>query len=83
MMFAASITPAAFNCPRMRNTSMLSWGAAITTKTTLADSSSLGLEVKYLQLTFSVSADEEHVHLQMSCGGKTLDMGVARTITCS
>jgi hypothetical protein len=45
-----------------------------TTKTTLADSSSLGLEVKFLQLTFSVSANEEHVHLQMSCGGKTLDM---------
>jgi hypothetical protein len=46
-----------------------------TTKTTLADPSSLGLEVKYLQLTFSVSADEEHVHLQMSCGGKTVDLG--------
>jgi FHA domain len=46
-----------------------------TTKTTLADSSTLGLEVRYLQLTFSVSADEEHVHLQMSCGGKTVDLG--------
>jgi hypothetical protein len=46
-----------------------------TTKTTLADASSFGLEVRYLQLTFSVSADEEHVHLQMSCGGKTVDLG--------
>jgi hypothetical protein len=44
-----------------------------TTKTTFADAS-FGLEVKYLQLSFSVSADEEHVHLQMSCGGKTVDM---------
>jgi hypothetical protein len=44
-----------------------------TTKTTLADTS-FGLEVKYLQLSFSVSTDEEHVHLQMSCGGKTVDM---------
>jgi hypothetical protein len=49
-----------------------------TTKTTLADSSSLGLEVRHLQLSFSVSSDEEHVHLQMSCGGKTVDLG-ART----
>jgi hypothetical protein len=46
-----------------------------TSKTTLADSYSLGLEVRHLQLSFSVSADEEHVHLQMSCGGKTIDMG--------
>jgi hypothetical protein len=46
-----------------------------TTKTTLADRSSFGLEVKHLQLSFSVSADEEHVQLQMSCGGKTVDMG--------
>ena len=49
-----------------------------TTKTTLASPSSWGLEVKYLQITFSVSANEEHVQVQMSCGGKTLDMG-ART----
>jgi hypothetical protein len=46
-----------------------------TTKTTLADSSSLRLEVRYLELMFSVSANEEHVHLQMSCAGKSVDMG--------
>jgi len=46
-----------------------------TSKTTLADSLSVGLEVRYLQLSFSVSSDEETVHLQMSCGGKTVDMG--------
>ena len=33
------------------------------------------IEVRHLQLSFSVSRDEEHVHLQMSCGGSTFDMG--------
>ena len=33
------------------------------------------LEVRHLQLSFSVSRDEEHVHLHMSSGGRTFDMG--------
>jgi hypothetical protein len=46
-----------------------------TAKTTLADVIPIGLEVEFLQLTFSVSANEEHVHLQMSCAGQNVDMG--------
>lgn len=33
------------------------------------------LEVRHLQLFFSVSRDEEHVALRMTCGGLTFDMG--------
>jgi hypothetical protein len=36
------------------------------------------LEVRHLQLSFSVSRDEEFVQLHMSCGGTTFDVG-ART----
>jgi hypothetical protein len=36
------------------------------------------LEVRHLQLSFSVSRDEEHVQLFMTCGGSSFDMG-ART----
>jgi hypothetical protein len=35
----------------------------------------LALEVQHLQLTFSVSKDEEYVHLQISCGGAIFDLG--------
>lgn len=44
-------------------------------KTSQADFFTLGLEVRHLQLAFSVSRDEEFVQLQMSCGGETFDMG--------
>jgi len=33
------------------------------------------LEVRHLQLLFSVSRDEEHVAIRMTCGGRTFDMG--------
>jgi pSer/pThr/pTyr-binding forkhead associated (FHA) protein len=33
------------------------------------------LEVRHLQLSFSVSRDEEHVQLHMTCGGSSFDMG--------
>lgn len=33
------------------------------------------LEVRHLQLSFSVSRDEEHVALRMTCGGRTFDLG--------
>jgi hypothetical protein len=33
------------------------------------------LSVSHLQLTFSVSRDEEHVHLRVRCGSSTFDMG--------
>jgi hypothetical protein len=33
------------------------------------------LEMRHLQLLFSVSRDEEHVALRMTCGGRTFDMG--------
>ncbi len=36
------------------------------------------LEVRFLRLSFSVSSDEEHVQLHMTCGGSSFDMG-ART----
>ncbi len=36
------------------------------------------LEVRHLQLSFSVSPDEEHVQLHMTCGESAFDMG-ART----
>ncbi|HEY5145646.1 MAG TPA: FHA domain-containing protein [Polyangiaceae bacterium] len=36
------------------------------------------IQVRDLSLSFSVSRDEEHVHLQASCKGKTFDLG-ART----
>jgi hypothetical protein len=44
-------------------------------KTGLADGAAIGFEVRYLQLAFSVSSDEETVHLQMTCGGRVVDMG--------
>jgi hypothetical protein len=40
--------------------------------TMLADA---GTEVQDVHLSFAVSRDEEHVHLEMRCGGKTHDMG--------
>ena len=42
-------------------------------KTSLATSSTL--EVRHLSLVFSVSQDEEHVHIHGTCGGQTLDLG--------
>jgi len=33
------------------------------------------LEVRHLELAFSVSRDEEHVQLHMTCGGSSFDMG--------
>lgn len=33
------------------------------------------IEVRHMQLIFSVSRDEEHVDLRMTCGGQTFDMG--------
>lgn len=33
------------------------------------------LEVRHLQLSFSVSRDEEHVSLRMTCGGRSFDLG--------
>jgi len=33
------------------------------------------LQVRHLRLGFSVSRDEEHVSLRMTCGGRTVDMG--------
>jgi FHA domain len=33
------------------------------------------LEVRHLQLSFSVSRDEEHVSMRMTCGGRTFDLG--------
>jgi hypothetical protein len=44
-------------------------------RTSLADPTLAGLLVEHLQLSFSVSSDEEHVQLQMSCGGASFDMG--------
>jgi hypothetical protein len=44
-------------------------------KTSFAAPPVVGLEVQHLQLSFSVSSDEEHVQLQMSCGGTTVDLG--------
>jgi FHA domain len=35
----------------------------------------MDLEVQHLQLSFSVSRDEEHVELQISCAGRTFEMG--------
>lgn len=45
-----------------------------TPKTALATASSLA-EARHASLTFSVSRDEEHVHLQVSLGGATHDLG--------
>jgi hypothetical protein len=33
------------------------------------------LEIRHLQLVFSVSRDEEHVALRLTCGGRTFDLG--------
>ncbi|MDB4986137.1 MAG: hypothetical protein JWN04_1315 [Myxococcaceae bacterium] len=46
-------------------------------KTSIADFSP-EFEVAHTQLTFSVSRDEEHVELRVSCDGRTFDLG-ART----
>jgi hypothetical protein len=46
--------------------------------TSLATAPPNQLEVRHLQLAFSVSRDEEHVSLRVTCGGRTLDVG-ART----
>jgi hypothetical protein len=43
-------------------------------KTSLADQF-MELEVRHLQLQFSVSRDEEHVHLHVSCRGRAFDLG--------
>lgn len=42
---------------------------------TAAADSALELEVRYLQLAFYVSRDEEHVELRASCGTRTFDLG--------
>lgn len=36
---------------------------------------SLEMEIRHVQLSFSVSRDEEFVQLHMSCGGQTVDLG--------
>jgi FHA domain len=46
-------------------------------KTSIADFSP-ELEIAHAQLTFSVSRDEEHVELRVTCDGQTFDLG-ART----
>jgi hypothetical protein len=43
-------------------------------ETTLA-SNQHELEVRHLQLAFSVSRDEEHVALRLTCGGRMFEMG--------
>jgi FHA domain len=43
-------------------------------KTSMAHGA-VDVEVRHLQLVFSVSSDEEHVHLQISCAGRTIDLG--------
>jgi len=43
-------------------------------KTSLADDPP-ELEVRHLELTFSVSRDEEHVELRVSCGARSFDLG--------
>ncbi len=45
-------------------------------KTSMADEPDL--EVRYLELSFSVSRDEEHVQLHVACGARRFDLG-ART----
>lgn len=47
-------------------------------RTTTLATSPADLEVRHLDLSFSVSRDEEHVELQVRCAGRTFDMG-ART----
>jgi hypothetical protein len=43
--------------------------------TSLATGTQDNLEVRHLQLTFSVSSDEEHVSLWVTCGGRAIDVG--------
>ena len=43
--------------------------------TTLQPDTAAWLAVRHLQLTFAVSRDEEHVELQITCGGKTWNLG--------
>lgn len=43
--------------------------------TTSLATSSAELEVRHLQLSFSVSRDEEHVHLHVTSAGRTFDLG--------
>jgi pSer/pThr/pTyr-binding forkhead associated (FHA) protein len=47
-------------------------------QTSLSTGSLAQLEVRHLQLTFSVSRDEEHVSVRMTCGGRSVEIG-ART----
>ncbi len=44
-------------------------------RTTSLTTTPADLEVRHLQLSFSVSRDEEHVQLKMSCGERSFDMG--------
>jgi FHA domain len=44
-------------------------------RTTSMATGAADLEVRHLQLSFSVSRDEEHVQLQMTSAGRTFDMG--------
>jgi hypothetical protein len=43
-------------------------------RTSLADPL-LELEVRHLELAFSVSKDEEHIHLRVVCAGRAFDLG--------
>jgi hypothetical protein len=45
-------------------------------KTSVADSAIVALRVRDLQLAFEVSTDEENVHVRMTCGGRTWDLGI-------
>jgi hypothetical protein len=40
-----------------------------------SSAASMGVEVRHLQLSFSVSSDRRDTHLELSCGGRTVDMG--------
>jgi hypothetical protein len=45
-------------------------------RTTRASLSPIEMRLDHMELIFSVSLDEEHVGLQVRCGGRSIDMGV-------
>jgi hypothetical protein len=47
-------------------------------KTTMRGASAIGMEAKHVELTFSVSSDEETVHVRARAGRATLDLGVRK-----
>jgi|HubBroStandDraft_1064217.scaffolds.fasta_scaffold24863_2 hypothetical protein len=46
-----------------------------TSKTWLTHSPSMGVEVRHLQLSFSIPSDRGDTHLEMTWGGRAVDMG--------